>query len=114
VILELGANDGLRALSPTQTRKNLTAIIENLQGKNIKILFTGMLAPPNFGKDYGAEFNSIYPDLAAQYNLAFYPFFLEGVAAKETYNQSDGIHPNGRGVEIIVENIAPYVVGLLP
>lgn len=112
-ILELGANDGLRAIDPSLTRKNLAAMIEAFQSRGIKVLLTGMLAPPNLGPDYGAEFDTMYPELAEAYGVALYPFFLDGVAADPTLNQADGIHPNAEGVDIIVERITPYILPLL-
>jgi acyl-CoA thioesterase-1 len=113
VILELGANDGLRGIDPALTRANLDKMLEVLSEKQVPVLFTGMLAPPNFGQDYGAEFNAIYPDLAGQYDVIFYPFFLDGVATVAALNQADGIHPNPEGVAVIVENIMPSVLRLL-
>lgn len=118
VIVELGANDGLRGISPKITRQNLDKIIKRLADKNINILFTGMLAPPNLGAPYTQEFNSLYTDLAAKYiaegyALTFYPFFLDGVAAIPNLNQPDGIHPTSAGVDIIVQNIGPSVIKAL-
>lgn len=113
VIIELGANDGLRALDPDDTRKNLSAILKRLQEKQVRILLTGMLAPPNLGTDYEAKFNSIFPDLANLYGVAFYPFFLEGVISDPALNQGDGIHPNAEGVDIVVSRILPYVTATL-
>ncbi|MCW9034507.1 MAG: arylesterase [Alphaproteobacteria bacterium] len=113
VIIELGANDGLRGLDPAQTRLNLNAIINIIKNDGIPILLTGMLAPPNLGKEYSTEFNSIYSDLAQQNDISLYPFFLEGVAADSELNQADGIHPTAEGVAIIVKKILPYVEGLL-
>jgi len=113
VIVELGANDGLRGLDPAQTRENLDWILAKLGEKGLPVLLTGMMAPPNLGKDYGAEFNSIYPDLAQKYDALFDPFFLEGVAAMPALNQKDGIHPNADGVAIIVERMTPKVIELM-
>lgn len=112
-ILELGANDGLRGLEPKQTRENLEAIILALKEKQIDILLTGMLAPPNLGKQYGDEFGAVYPALAQKHNLLLYPFFLDGVAAHPSFNQADGIHPTAQGVDMIVERILPYVEKLI-
>lgn len=112
-IIELGANDGLRGVDPAITRKNIEAIIQRLQAKDIPVLLTGMLAPPNLGSEYEAEFNPIFPDLAERYDTAFYPFFLDGVAADASLNQSDGIHPNAQGVAIIVENMLPDILSLI-
>lgn len=113
VIVELGANDGLRGLDPAALRSNLDAILRRLRAAGVRILLTGMRAPPNLGREYGTAFNRVYPDLAKKYHVAFYPFFLEGVAARPNLNQADGIHPNSRGVAVIVDRIAPYVVRLL-
>lgn len=113
LILELGANDALRGIAPERTRKNIHAILEQLQKRGIRVLMTGMLAPPNMGDEYGAEFNAIFPELAAEFGVAFYPFFLEGVVADAALNQDDGIHPTKEGVAIIVENIMPAVLKAL-
>lgn len=113
VLLELGANDALRGVEPSQTRENLDAIIGKLRDRDVAVLLAGMMAPPNMGKEYGAEFNEIYPELAAEYQLAFYPFFLDGVAADSSLNQDDGIHPNADGVKVIVERILPKVINVL-
>ncbi len=111
-IIELGANDGLRGLEPKETLKNLDAIVGKLKQKNIAVLLTGMQAPPNLGAEYGKEFASIFPHLATKYNIVFYPFFLEGVAAVDDLNQKDNIHPNSEGVGVIIKNILPYVIEL--
>jgi len=113
VILELGANDALRGIDPAITRRNLDAIITRLKERNIPILLTGMIAPPNMGSTYGAAFNPIFPDLAAKHGLLFDPFFLEGVAAERDLNLADGMHPNGRGVDVIVRRILPKVEELI-
>ena len=113
VIIELGANDGLRGLDPASTRNNIDAIISMLKGENIPVLLTGMQAPPNLGRDYGAEFNSIYPEMAAKHGTVYYPFYLKGVAAVAELNQKDGIHPNAQGVDIIVGAILPSVRQLI-
>jgi len=113
VIVELGANDGLRGLNPAETRTNLDWILATLTKRNIPVLLSGMLAPPNLGADYGAEFNSIYPDLAQKYGVTLDTFFLEGVAANPDLNQRDGIHPNADGVAVIVERLVPHVQKLL-
>ncbi len=113
VIVELGANDGLRGLDPRMTFANLDAIVARLEAAGIKVLLAGMLAPPNLGREYGEAFNGIYPRLAAKHDVPLYPFFLDGVAARPELNQTDGMHPNARGVAVIVERIAPYVKRLL-
>lgn len=109
VIVELGANDGLRGLDPKQTEANLDAILARLRAKGLRVLLTGMMAPPNFGRDYGRDFNGMFPRLAEKHGVPLYPFFLEGVAADPALNQADGIHPNAKGVEIIVGRLLPLV-----
>ena len=113
VIVAIGANDGLRALEPGETRKNINAILKTLKQKKTPALLAGMQAPPNLGSDYVNEFNSIYPEMAAQYGAVFYPFFLDGVAAQPELNQDDGIHPNVTGVDKIVEQMLPSVLQLV-
>lgn len=113
VIVELGANDGLRALDPKATQANLAAILTELKNRKIPTLLTGMRAPPNLGAPYASQFNAVFPRLAAKHDVIFYPFFLEGVAAVPALNQDDAIHPNARGVEEIVRRIQPYVLKLL-
>ena len=112
-IVELSANDALRGLDPADTRRHLARIIDELKAAGIEVLLAGMLAPPNLGREYGAAFNAIYPDLAEEKGVALYPFFLDGVAAEPALNQDDGIHPNARGVAVIVERILPAVRRLL-
>lgn len=113
VIINLGANDGLRGLDPSETKKNIGKILKILDEHSIPALLAGMQAPPNLGADYVNEFNSIYPDLAQQFGIVFYPFFLEGVAAIPELNQPDGIHPNALGVDLIVEKILPNILQLV-
>jgi len=113
VIVELGANDGLRGLEPSETLKNLDAILAKLQQKDLAVLLTGMQAPPNLGAEYGKEFAAIFPHLAKKYDIVFYPFFLEGVAAIAELNQEDTIHPNAEGVGVVVKNILPYVIEMI-
>ncbi|MEL7271992.1 MAG: arylesterase [Pseudomonadota bacterium] len=113
VLLELGANDALRGLPPETTRKNLVSMIEQLQSRNIKVALFGMLAPPNMGADYEAQFNPIYGELSEKYDLPLYPFFLDGVLTKPEFLLPDGIHPNGAGVKIMVEKTLPLVERLV-
>lgn len=112
-ILELGANDALRGIDPAVPRKALTEILQKLKERKIAVLFTGMMAPPNYGADYAARFNAIYPDLAKSFDVPLYPFFLDGVAGDTRLNQPDGIHPTAAGVTIIVERILPAVEALI-
>lgn len=109
VILELGANDALRGLSPQQAKKNLAIMIEEIQSRGLPLLLAGMRAPPNLGRAYVEAFDSIYPALSEEYGVALYPFFLEGVALVPSLNLPDGLHPNPDGVEVMVRKILPYV-----
>jgi len=109
MLLELGANDALRGLTPALTRANMDAMLTILQKAKVKTIVAGMIAPPNMGADYGQKFNRIFPELSKKYNMVLYPFFLEGVAGNRHLNQSDAMHPNSDGVAIIVEKIMPYI-----
>ncbi len=113
VILELGANDALRGVDPKVTRAALTDILTRLKARGIAVLLCGMYAPPNYGAGYSAGFNAIYPDLAKQFGVPLYPFFLEGVATEARLNQPDGLHPTAEGIDIIVKNILPTVEAFL-
>lgn len=113
VIVELGANDALRGTDPKVTRAALSEILTRLKARNIAVLLCGMVAPPNYGADYAARFNAIYPELAKTFGVPLYPFFLDGVAAESKLNQADGIHPTPEGVDIIVKNILPTVEAFL-
>ena len=113
VILELGANDGLRGLDPGQTEANLNEMITKIRTQALPVLLTGMLAPPNLGQEYSNEFNSLFQRLANKHGVLFYPFFLEGVVAVPALNQTDGIHPNAAGVAEIVKRILPPVRELI-
>ena len=112
-ILGLGANDMLRGISPEFTKTNLEEIIQSVQKKNIPILLTGMQAPSSYGQDYQSSFNSIYPELAEEYEIFFYPFLLEGVALNADLNQSDGKHPNSKGIALISKKIAEKIKNIL-
>lgn len=113
LIVALGANDGLRGLVPEQTYANLDAIIGAAKEAGVAVLLAGMRAPPNLGTEYGAAFDGVFPRLAAEHGIGFYPFLLDGVAANPDLNQDDGIHPNPKGVAVIVNNILPYVLELV-
>ena len=113
VILELGANDALRGIDPRVTRAALTDILTRLKARRIAVLLCGMVAPPNYGSDYSARFNAIYPELAKSFGVPLYPFFLEGVATAARLNQADGLHPTAEGVDMIVKNILPTVEAFL-
>lgn len=109
VILALGANDMLRTLPPQKTRENLEFIIKNLTDNKIGVILVGMKAASNFGPAFASRFNEIYPDLADDYDLPFYPFFLEKVALRPELNLPDGLHPNAQGVKIMTESLLPLV-----
>lgn len=113
VIVALGANDGLRGIDPADTRANLNAIVDRLQAKGVTVMLAGMYAPPNMGRDYADAFNRIFPEIAAEQDVALYPFLLEGVAAEPALNQADGIHPNAKGAQRIAERMAASVGGIV-
>lgn len=113
VLVVLGANDGLRGIDPKETYANLDAILARLKAKGVAVLLAGMLAPRNLGPDYAEAFDAIYPRLAKKHDVAFYPFFLEGVAMERAFTQADGLHPNAAGVAEIVERMTPTVVDVL-
>jgi acyl-CoA thioesterase-1 len=113
VIVELGGNDGLRALPPEQMAQNLDQIITRLKDEGLFVLLTGMLAPPNLGREYGTAFAAVFPQLAEKHDVPLYPFFLEGVAGEALLNQGDGIHPTAEGIATIVERILPTVTDWL-
>ena len=112
-VVALGGNDALRGLDPAETEAALAAILDRLAAEGIPVLLAGMKAPRNLGRAYTDSFDGLYPRLAARYEVVFYPFFLEGVAADPALNQPDGIHPNRRGAAEIAARIAPYVARLL-
>lgn len=109
VILQLGANDALRGIDPSLTRANIDAMIKRLKERKIPVVLAGMLAPPNMGDAYSKPFNAIYPELAAQYKTSLYPFFMDGVITKPELKLGDGLHPNGKGVAVIVSGILPII-----
>jgi acyl-CoA thioesterase I len=109
VIIELGANDMLRGIDPKVSRAALEKILEKLKQRRIAVMLCGMYAAPNFGPDYQKSFDAIYPELAKQFDVPLYPFFLDGVASDKSLNQADGIHPTAAGVDVIVKRILPSV-----
>ena len=113
VILELGANDALRGISPAQSEKNLDAMLARLKERNIPVLLVGIMAPPNMGSDYADRFNPIYERLAQKYSVKLYPFFLDGVVTVEGTQLEDGMHPNAKGVDIMVEKSLALVESFL-
>lgn len=112
-IVEMGSNDMLRGTPPAETEKNLRAILAKFQQNHIPVLLTGMQAQRNLGADYVAQFDAIYPTLAKEFPVIFYPFFLDGVALNPKLNQADGLHPNPAGVKIIVARMLPDVKKLV-
>jgi acyl-CoA thioesterase I len=112
-IVELGANDGLRGLDINAMRANLSAVLKRLETEQVKVLLAGMKAPPNYGMAYTREYEQAFSALATEHDVIFYPFFLDGVVALRELNLGDGVHPNAKGVDIIVANILPYVEKLL-
>src|SRR4030095_4254893 len=105
LILELGANDGLRGLPVAEMKQNLTAIIERARERNILVVLTGMEAPPNYGAEYVKSFRSTFSEIAVQQKVLFIPFLLDRVAGEAALNQADGIHPNQEGSKIIADNV---------
>ncbi len=113
VILALGANDALRGIDPATVRVNLDKMIQKVEARGAKMLLLGMVAPPNWGEEYKRAFDRIFPELARAHNVPLYSFFLDGVAMKPELNQPDGIHPNERGIAVLVDRIAPVVARLM-
>lgn len=109
VILELGANDALRGIAPEQSEKNLDAMLSRLKERGIPVMLAGILAPPNMGGDYAEKFNPIYKRLADKYSVPLYPFFLDGVTTVPGMQLEDGMHPNAKGVAVMVEHSLPMV-----
>ena len=103
----------LRGIDPGVTRAALSEILTRLKARKIAVLLCGMLAPPNYGTEYAARFNAIYPELSKSFGVPLYPFFLEGVAAEARLNQAGGIHPTAEGVDVIVKNILPMAEALV-
>jgi acyl-CoA thioesterase-1 len=103
LVVALGANDGMRGLPTAEMKKNLAAILERARERKIPVILAGMEAPPNNGPEYTRAFRSVYTDLAAEYDVRFIPFLLQGVAGDAALNQRDGIHPNVRGAQIIAD-----------
>jgi acyl-CoA thioesterase-1 len=109
VFVELGANDALRAIDPATTERNLDMIVTKLRDAKVTVWLAGMLAPRNLGPQYAQSFDGIYKWIADKHGLPLYPFFLDGVAQDPALNQADGIHPNPRGVDVVVKNLLPFV-----
>lgn len=114
VIIGLGGNDLLRGISPEETRANLSAMLDVLREREIAALLMGMQSPPNGGPEYVAAFNAIYPELAAEYDAALIPFWVEPLVEKPEQIQSDNIHPTAEGIETLVAATVDQVAGAIP
>ncbi len=112
-MLELGANDGLMGMPPENLEKNLAAMLDLLAEKRIPVLLAGMRSLANYGPDYAARFDAVYPRLARRYGASLLPFLLEGVAMRPELNQADGIHPNPAGAAKVADNLYPLLKGLV-
>ena len=113
VILELGANDMLRGIAPDITRRNLDAMLTAFHARGIAVVLVGMRAAPNLGADFATRFDPIYPELAARHGVTLYPFFLDGVAAQRDLLLEDGMHPNAKGVDVMVARFLPVIEAAL-
>jgi len=113
VILETGANDGLRGIDPKILSDNLDHLITTLKAAEIKVILAGMQMLPNLGPAYTRQFNAVFARMANAHDVPLIPFFLEGVAGDRRYNQKDMLHPNAEGYKRIVEHIYPWVTAAL-
>jgi len=113
VVLELGANDGLRGVDVSAIEKNLSTMIETAQARGIKVLLCGMEAPPLHGFNYTLDFHRLFPRLAQKYNVALVPFLLQGVVLNPDLNGNDEIHPNAAGAKRIADTVWPYLQPLV-
>jgi acyl-CoA thioesterase-1 len=113
VVIALGGNDLLQGLDPKATRANLDGIIRRLRERHKGVVLAGIKAPPEIGRSYAADFNAVFPSLAAEHHIALYPDLLAGVARNPALNQGDGIHPNARGVQIVAARLAPVVAKVM-
>lgn len=115
LIVALGANDGLRGLSPAEMKKNLASILEAAESRDIPVLLAGFAAPPEMElkDEYLREFVAVFPELAEEHDVALVPFFLEGVAGVEGLMQPDGKHPNAEGARVLAENVFEHLEPLL-
>ena len=112
-IVELGANDALRGLPPAEMEKNLDAILSKLKARNIPVLLAGMKSPRNLGPAYAAEYDAVFVRLSKKYGTLLYPFFLDGLFTDRSLIQADGLHPNAKGLDVIVKKITPSVEKLI-
>ncbi len=120
LVVSLGGNDLLRGIWPEFTRSNLSGILEAASAKELPVLMVGLEAPSNFGPEFKAEFESIFPELAEEFDVLLYPRFFEALEsdlsrdeARRQYMQPDGLHPNASGVELIANSLGPYLMDLL-
>lgn len=113
VLIALGGNDLLQGVEPATTEHNLRTIIDKAKARGTTVMLAGMRAPGNYGDAYRADFDAIYPRLASEKGVAFYPFLLDGVGGDASLNQRDGIHPNEKGVAIIVGKLKPFVTAII-
>jgi acyl-CoA thioesterase-1 len=113
VVLELGANDGLRGLPVEEMRTNLAKMVSLSKATGARVLLVGIRIPPNYGQRYGEQFAGSYAALAAQNNLALVPFLLQDVALNPKLMQEDGMHPNAAGEPVVLENVWPHLKPLL-
>jgi acyl-CoA thioesterase-1 len=109
IILELGANDAEMALDPETSRGNLDRLLARIRAAHVRVLLCGALAPAELGEDYQAEFDPIFPEMAAKHGIPLYPFILDGVASDDNLIQDDGEHPNSKGVQVMVDRMLPVV-----
>ena len=114
VVVSLGANDGLRGIPLESSKKNLEGLVDLAQKSGARVILSGMLLPPNYGKKYRETFMSMYKSLASKYSLTMIPFLLEGVAGEKKYNQDDGIHPNSKGHQKIAKTVLTHILPIIP
>lgn len=113
VLVALGANDMLRGIDPAVTKDNLAKILDKLKEKDIPAFLIGMRSPTNMGPFFQTKFDKIFKELSKEYDVPLYPFFLDGVAMKADLNLQDGMHPNAKGIDVIVEKITPAVAKVI-
>src|SRR5687768_2282301 len=114
LVVELGANDGLRGLPVEMTAANLRAIVSRARQAGVRVLLVGIQVPPNYGPDYARRFSAVFPELARELDVPLLPFLLEGVAGEPQLNLPDGIHPTAEGHERLARNVIPYLEEVLP
>lgn len=109
LVLELGANDGLRGLKLSETKKNLKEIIQYAKKKKVKVLLLGLLMPPNYGVSYTTDFENMYKTISREEQIPFLPFLLKKVAGNPDLNLADGIHPNAKGHELVAAEVTTFI-----